>query len=72
MDTPFCYVYILQSQVNPDHYYAGLTEDLRGRLRRHNAGELIHTSTFRPWRIKTAIAFTDRNRAAAFERYVWD
>ena len=48
----FCYVYILQSLARPDHLYAGLTDDLRDRLRRHNAGEVAHTTKFRPWRIK--------------------
>ena len=42
----------------------------RARLQRHNAGEVPHTAKFRPWRIKTAIAFTDRNRALRFERYL--
>ena len=66
----FCYVYILQSVGSSEHCYVGLTDNLRDRLKRHNAGELIQTSKFRPWRIKTAIAFTDRERAAAFERYL--
>jgi len=66
----FSYVYILQSQPNPEHFYVGLTDDLRDRLRRHNAGEVAHTSKFRPWRIKTAVAFTDRQRAGEFERYL--
>lgn len=66
----FQYVYILQSQSCPERYYVGLTDDLHDRLKRHNAGEMIHTSKFRPWRIKTAVAFTNRERAAAFERYL--
>src|SRR5437660_3869013 len=66
----FSYVYILQSQLSAEHYYVGVRDDLRDRLNRHNAGQLIHTSKFRPWRIKTAVAFTDRDRAAAFERYL--
>ena len=66
----FSYVYILQSQLGPEHFYVGLTDDLRARLRRHNAGEVAHTSKFRPWRIKTAVAFTDRQRASEFERYL--
>ncbi len=66
----FSYVYILQSQPNPEHFYVGLTDDLRDRLRRHNAGEVAHTSNFRPWCIKTAVAFTDKHRAGAFERYL--
>ena len=66
----FCYVYILQSKVDSDRYYVGLTDDLRSRLQRHNSGQAPHTSKFIPWRIKTAIAFTDRERAADFERYL--
>ena len=58
----FCYVYILQSKSNTERFYTGITDDLRDRLRRHNAGEVPHTAKFRPWRIKTAIAFTDRER----------
>jgi predicted GIY-YIG superfamily endonuclease len=66
----FCYVYILQSQANDQRYYVGLADDLRDRLRRHNAGEVLHTAKFRAWRVETAIAFTDRVRAAEFERYL--
>ena len=66
----FSYVYILQSQQSPEHCYVGLTEDLRARLRRHNAGEVPHTSKHRPWRTKTAIAFTNPNQAVQFERYL--
>jgi putative endonuclease len=63
-------VYILESVADPEHFYVGLTEDLHARLRKHNAGEVSHTSKFKPWIIKKAIAFRDRSRAAAFERYL--
>ena len=66
----FTYVYILQSTSNPEHFYTGLTEDLKSRLTKHNSGQVSHTSKYKPWRIKTAVAFTDRERAAAFERYL--
>ena len=66
----FHYVYILESETHPEHFYVGLTEDLRDRLKRHNGGEVPHTNKFRPWRIKTAVAFADRDRAVAFERYL--
>ena len=66
----FFYVYILQSEAGPDHFYTGITEDLRARLSKHNAGEVPHTAKLRPWRIKTAIAFTDHQRAIDFERYL--
>jgi predicted GIY-YIG superfamily endonuclease len=66
----FAYVYILESLADAGAYYVGLTTDLAARLAKHNAGEVPHTSKFRPWRIKTALAFRDRIRAAAFERYL--
>jgi putative endonuclease len=66
----FSYIYILQSEIDADRFYVGLTDDLHDRLKRHNAGEVIHTSKSRPWHIKTAVAFTDRKRAAEFERYL--
>jgi putative endonuclease len=66
----FVYVYILASLSVPEHFYVGFTEDLKERLRRHNAGEVPHTAKFRPWRVKTAVAFTSQQRALAFERYL--
>ena len=70
MRTGFCYVYILQSEANSPHFYAGFTENLDARLKHHNAGGDPHTAKYRPWRIKTAIAFTDREQALVFERYL--
>lgn len=66
----FFYVYILQSEKHPEHFDTGLTDDLQARLRKHNAGDVSFTAALRPWRIKTAVAFTDRERAAAFEKYL--
>ncbi len=68
----FWYVYILESieaRVRAD-FYVGLTRDLHARLAKHNAGEVPHTAKFRPWRIRTALAFDDKSRATAFERYL--
>jgi len=66
----FFYVYILQSVQRPERFYAGFTGDLKRRLGEHNAGEDTHTSKFRPWQIKTAVAFADRQRAVEFEKYL--
>jgi putative endonuclease len=66
----FHYVYILESEKLSGHFYVGLTNDLSDRLRRHNGGEVLHTSKFRPWRIKSAHSFRDRDRAARFEVYL--
>ena len=66
----FFYAYILQSESHPNRYYSGFTKELRDRVQRHNDGSVPHTAKFRPWRIKTAVAFTDRQRALDFERYL--
>nr|WP_283813410.1 GIY-YIG nuclease family protein [Bradyrhizobium sp. AUGA SZCCT0177] len=63
------YVYILES-LDSLHFYVGMTDDLRARLAKHNAGEVPHTSKYRPWRLRTYIAFDDEQRAIAFERYL--
>jgi putative endonuclease len=63
------YVYILES-LNSMHFYVGITDDLRSRLARHNAGAVPHTSKYAPWRIKTYIAFSDEMQAMAFEKYL--
>ena len=64
------YVYILQSEQDPEHFYTGITDDLNARLSKHNAGEVSHTSKYAPWRIKTYVAFADEARAFAFEKYL--
>jgi len=66
----FFYVYILESEAHPETFYVGFTEDLKARLKLHNAGQVFHTSKFRPWKVKTAVAFSDRQRAIEFERYL--
>ena len=64
------YVYILQSLVEGGHFYSGITDDLDARLQKHNSGAVTHTSKFRPWRVKTYVAFTDDDRAVRFEKYL--
>ena len=66
----FTYVYVLQSERDPKHFYTGRTLDLRERLIRHNAGKVPHTAKWRPWRIKTYIAFSDPTRVVEFEQYL--
>jgi len=66
----YYYVYIIQSEKFPNRYYTGFTEDLDARLSDHNSGKNSHTSKFRPWKIKTAVAFTTRQNALDFERYL--
>lgn len=63
------YVYILES-LDGEHFYVGITDDIAARLVKHNAAEVIHTAKYRPWRLRTYVAFTDEKLAFAFERYL--
>jgi putative endonuclease len=63
------FVYILES-LDGEHFYAGLTDDVPMRLAKHNAGEVTHTSKYRPWRLKTYVAFSDEKQAILFEKYL--
>jgi putative endonuclease len=67
---PFFYVYIIQSLKGPDRFYIGFTENIENRMKDHNSGKNPHTAKYKPWRIKTAVAFTDRQKALDFERYL--
>ncbi|URW75109.1 GIY-YIG nuclease family protein [Sphingomonas donggukensis] len=64
------YVYILRSVGDPEQHYTGLTDDLRARLAEHNAGRSAHTAKYRPWILVSYTALPNRERAAAFERYL--
>jgi len=64
------YVYILQSEIEPDRYYTGVTTDLKRRYKEHNDGESIHTNKYRPWKLKTYIAFSDELKAEEFEAFL--
>lgn len=64
------YVYILEGIENAERHYTGITEDIDSRLKKHNAGEVPHTSKYKPWRMKTYIAFEDEKQAFAFEKYL--
>ena len=67
---PLYYVYLIESLSAQGERYLGITSDLKQRLQEHNAGKSSHTSKFRPWKLKTYIAFTNRAKAGAFERYL--
>jgi predicted GIY-YIG superfamily endonuclease len=64
------YVYLLQSELFTDERYVGLTGDLKRRLSAHNAKKSPHTSKFAPWKLVTYIAFSERQKAETFERYL--
>ena len=69
MDSRY-YVYILNSVGFPDRFYTGFTRDVAKRLDHHNSGGDPHTAKFKPWKIKTYVAFHDEKQALVFERYL--
>jgi predicted GIY-YIG superfamily endonuclease len=64
------YVYLIESETVPGQRYVGLTADLRARLARHNSRRSPHTAKFAPWRLVAYFAFSQRVKAAAFEKYL--
>ena len=66
----FFYVYILRSVIDARRFYTGATVELRERIAAHNNGRVRHTSKWRPWSLKTYIAFRGRTRAADFQRHL--
>lgn len=63
-------VYRLRSINHPDRVYTGVTENLAARLAKHNEGGVPSTAPYKPWGIESAHAFTEREKAFAFERYL--
>jgi putative endonuclease len=57
----FFYIYILQSERDEDRFYTGLTDDLRKRLRSHNAGRVLHTAFERYLKSASGRAFVKKH-----------
>jgi predicted GIY-YIG superfamily endonuclease len=64
------YVYLLESETKRSERYVGVTADLRKRLAAHNSGKSPHTAKHLAWRLVTYVAFSERQRADDFERYL--
>lgn len=47
-----------------------MTSDLKSRLAKHNAREVLHTSKYAPWSLKTHLAFSDEEQAFGFGKYL--
>lgn len=63
------YVYVLKSLKNSQRYI-GYSNDLKKRLKDHNAGYCKHTAKFIPWKIDCYFAFSDEQKARRFEKYL--
>jgi predicted GIY-YIG superfamily endonuclease len=66
----FYYVYILTDVATESHYYVGYTTDLNARIEAHNSGKVPHTSKYKPWKLTTYTAFSCKQKAIDFERYL--
>lgn len=64
------YVYILRSLNSYRQRYIGITSDIKQRLAHHNEGKSPFTSKFKPWKVETYVAFSDKTKAQAFEKYL--
>jgi putative endonuclease len=67
---PVFSVYLTASVAAEGQRYVGSTADLKLRLQQHNAGQSAHTAKYKPWRIVSYVAFSNRAKAEAFERYL--
>jgi predicted GIY-YIG superfamily endonuclease len=63
------FVYIIQS-LSDDSFYIGVTGDIEKRLSEHNDGSAKYSSAHRPYRLISYTAFTDKQKALAFEKYL--
>jgi hypothetical protein len=43
----FFYVYILESETDRARFYVGFTDDVRKRVRNHDAGRVLHSAKWR-------------------------
>ncbi|WP_018700163.1 GIY-YIG nuclease family protein [Amorphus coralli] len=64
------YVYLLRSERDPRQRYVGYTGDLKRRIGVHNDGGSPHTAKYKPWTLVAYQAFSEKDKAQAFERYL--
>ena len=64
------YVYLIKSTSSKDKKYVGYTTDLIARLQKHNEGGSRYTKDHKPWRLISFVAFIEKDKALAFEKYL--
>ena len=65
------YVYILKSQIRPDKFYIGITNNLQRRLEEHRfPKESNYRRLYAPWQLETYTVFKNENLAEEFESYL--
>lgn len=60
----------LQSEFDSSRRYIGYTTGLKKRLIMHNSGNSKYTTKFKPWKLISYHAFTDKHKAQEFEHYL--
>ena len=69
-DIAMYYVYLIQSETFPDQRYIGYTDNIEKRLKDHNNGHSTHTRKYKPWKLISFHAFSDKEKARKFEYYL--
>ena len=64
------FVYVLESDSEPDRHYSRVTSDVDNRLEWHNHGPSGYTVNHRPWSLLVAIECSTEADARRFERYL--
>lgn len=62
-------VYVLKSLANDD-LYVGSAENIKNRLKLHNAGKVKSTKGYKPWRLVKYEECGSRSEAAKRERFL--
>ena len=63
------FVYFLRSLSHPEQIYVGFTKDVEARFKVHNVDGDRHTAKYKPWELRSYVAFPDEDSARAFEWY---
>ena len=63
------YVYILKS-LSDNRFYTGSTEDVAGRLKKHNQGKVRSTKSRRPFELIYQEVYETRTEARKRENYL--
>lgn len=62
-------VYIIRNDRDPSRHYTGITNDLQGRLERHNFGRYGRVAS-NPWSLVVSLEFPSEQQARRFETYL--
>ena len=69
MDQEF-FVYILRSVTDPQKTYVGFTTRLEERLGEHNEQSQVYSRRYAPWERIAYVAFSQKQAALDFEKYL--